>query len=66
MSDSLAVNYILIRVSKAIRDTQSDSNVSLINDQLVNSAKTFIVNTWFPLYSNAYANSVITISSFRY
>lgn len=66
MPDSLVVNYVMVRVSKLIRDTESNSNVLLISNGLIQSANSFVANTWIPLYSNAYANSVMTISSYRY
>lgn len=66
MPDSLAINYVMVRVSKLIRDTESNSNVLLVSNGLIHSANSFVANTWIPLYSNAYANSVMTVSSYRY
>jgi len=66
MTDSLLVNYVMVRVSKLIEDTESNSNVLLISNSLIQSANSFVANTWIPLYSNAYANSVMTVTSYRY
>jgi len=66
MPNSFVVNYIMISVSKLIRDEDSLSNILLVDTNLVTSTNNFIANTFIPLYTTAYANSTMSVESFKY
>jgi len=65
MPDSLVDNYLLIRVSLLIRETANVETVTLITSNLVSATNAYVTSTFVPLYANAYANSVMTITTVR-